>query len=285
MFKNRIVLAISIPTAAVITWIVFLYKRLSERAMSVDVLVGTVLLISVVAAVVAYLWSRNRDVLNVSVARREEFIKNQDFQDIRMRIEHNDIELQTIIATLNVAPKPYDPKVLPTHKWQLHEKFDDYLNYLEGVALLYKKGYVTKEELEGLWSYYFARLRKVHTLTFTEPHHPKKAEILECSASFYGGNIPTQIEELWSRDNYKEIPDPIIGEVCAGHNKYKKINEGLKDEDRNKKINPIERPIWYYTNYGDYKFTAIIELLRQLYLQIDIETEEKNLSLLADGIK
>lgn len=241
----------------------------TKGLISADIFTGMALLLSVLIALITYRWTRNNELLILSEKKRDDFIKEPSFKRIRMLIEHNDIELQTVIAILNIS-NPYEPKTLPIKYWELHEEFDKYLNYLEGLAILYKHKNIFKESLEGLWSYYSKRLRKVHTIDFTK-RQPKMAEMEECINSIYEGSIPKEIKDAWEKcksGGYEGIEDPI--------------KKDAKNKEKKEYINPIERPIWYYINYGPYALTPLKELIKDLYQH---ESEKNNLSLENDGIK
>ena len=150
---------------------------------------------------------------------------------------------------------------LSTESLELHEKFDNYLNYLEGVAILCTQNCIKKEELMGLWPYYFMRLRKVHTFNSNgETFCVKKDNMHRHLNSLYDGDIPDEIERLWSNEDYGKLKDPI---------------------SKQEVIDPLERPIWYYINNGDYIFTPIIELVKELYKK---DKNKLNLCLRNDGL-
>ena len=65
-----------------------------------------------------------------------------------MLIERNDIELQTVVMMINIAGS-YEPETIPRGYWELQEEFDQYLNFLEGIAILYNHRDIFKESMEG----------------------------------------------------------------------------------------------------------------------------------------
>ncbi|MCJ7654674.1 MAG: hypothetical protein MUO97_05125, partial [Dehalococcoidia bacterium] len=119
---------------------------------SVDLFSGAVLFLSFLVALYTYQHNRKHDEYKIAEKRREDFILRCEFKEIRMLIENNDIKLQTVIAITNIM-ESRKPGFLSGEMMNLHEKFDNYLNYLEGVAILANQDSITKESREGLWSY------------------------------------------------------------------------------------------------------------------------------------
>ncbi len=244
--KNWVVIIIcGLVAIAILIWRLasLLY---SEDHMTGDILMSVVLILSVLVALVAYLWSRHNDVLVLSEKKRDDFVNGKSFEHIRILTEHNDIELQAIIVILNIISDPYEYNLIPPKYQELHEKFDQYLNFLEGVAILSKHNNISKESLQSLWLYYFRRLKDVHIPM--KDDQPMFDEVKKCIKKIYNDEIPPNVEDTWNKGFLKEggfnlISDPV---------------------NKTKVIHPIEAPIWYYINNGDYAFKRIIKTVQRV---------------------
>lgn len=195
--------------------------------------------------------SRNNRFM-VSEKKRDDFVK---FKNIRMLIEHNNIELQTMIAILNTA-RPYDPMTLPPEYQNLHEEFDRYLDYLEGVAILYEYGDISDESWRSLWKYNFKRLREVCIADGQPPSTSReKQKVTEYAKTYiYGGSVPANVEEAWERhEAFDPFEDPV---------------------DKTG-IFPVTRPIWHYINTAEYIYNSIKVAVQKAYMKIDVTTPDK----------
>lgn len=211
-----------------------------------DFLTALAIIFSVIVAYVGYTFTRRRDSQNITENKREEFVKSESLARIRMLIEHNDIELQTVVMILNIAePYEYDPDTLPRKYWELHREFDQYLDFLEGVSILRDQGNVFPESVKGLWRYYSIRLMQVDTLD-VGTNAVKRDQIEECMDKIYDGNVPNRIKNAWQNavkeHGEQEVYEPIT----------------------HKCINPVEKPIWHYMNRGRYQFEPLIRMICEL---------------------
>lgn len=193
--------------------------------------------LSFVLVLHTYFWTKRTDRFRFGNEKRHQFICDEKFKDIRSRIEHNDVELQVTIAATN-SVNPFDPNLLPTRQVrELHERFDAYLNWIEGFAILWKSGLIEDSELEGLWQYYPRRLSEA---MITEQE-------IRAFLSTEWGYDETAINALFeSRKKRNEFPYP---------------SDPL---DMDKEITPITRPIWFYVNRKEYVYTALVDLIKSL---------------------
>jgi hypothetical protein len=273
----RAVLVISLILFLGWGWLFWIKEPSASDNISVDLFSGVVLFLSFIVALATYQSNRKHDEYKIAEARREYFITNPELKKIRMLIEHNDVELQTMLAITNIMGFSKSG-LLPEKIMELHEDFDTYLNYLEGIAILAKQRSIVKESLDGLWSYYFGRLRGTHLYDFDDPKHPILInDIHDCIDNIYIKNknvadiIKTELKNYVASyegkgKEYKRVKDandPI-------EEKYE------KDELRVTKINALARPIWYYINGPRYEFETVIELCVRLY-------EKKHVPLDEDG--
>lgn len=202
-----------------------------------------------------YLWTKKIERSRFGNEKRHEFITNKIFTDIQRRIEHHDPELQTVLATLNIEdPSPYEVEFFlrsqtdnmrsrgkdnpDIYMQRLHEDFDNYLNWMEGLALLWEKGLIEDDELKGLWSYYMKRLRE--------------AELNEDTLKQY-------LKDVWQYD------DVSVEQFCSSR------REQFQDKPatcpiENKRIDPITRPVWFYINNPLYEFeSTLVELAKHCH--------------------
>lgn len=203
-----------------------------------DFLSALAVVFTVGIAYAGYSLGRRHECQAVAETKRDVFLERPSLAHIRMLIEHNDVELQTVIMILNIAD-PYDPDTLPTKHWDLHRQFDEYLDFLEGVAILHNHGDVLKESIEGLWEYYFGRLADVDTLDH-DSRTIKLQQIEECIASIYGGSPPASVENAWRNaltryQSRERAPNPIPLDS----------------------LNPLQRPLWYYVKSQPYQFRPL----------------------------
>lgn len=193
--------------------------------------------LSFVLALHTYFWTKRTDRFRFGNEKRHQFICDEKFKEIRSRIEHNDVALQTIVAATNSA-NPYDPNLLPTRQArELHELFDAYLNWVEGFAILWKSGLIEDSELEGLWQYYPGRLSKVN---ITEQ---EIRTFLSTEWGYDDTAINTFFSSREKRDGFPYPSDPL---------------------ETNKEINPVTQPVWFYVNRPEYVYTALVDLVKAL---------------------
>lgn len=236
-----------IVIAAIVAVIVIVYRGVLPRdVLYFDVLTALAIFSSVFAGYLAYTWSRRRDSLTLSEGKRDEFIRTESLARMRMLIEHNDIELQTVVMILNIAdPYEYDSDTLPRRYWELHREFDLYLDFLEGTAILREQGNVFPESVKGLWRYYSTRLMHVDTLD-VGTHAIKRDQIEKCMHNIYGRNVPNRIENAWQN-------------AVKGHTKYE-----VPDPITSESISPLEKPLWHYINRGPHQFEPLIRMICEL---------------------
>jgi hypothetical protein len=223
-----------------IIWLAISWDEFTNRELIVSAAIGY---FSVVLGVFAFFWKKDRDKFQFGNEKREEFILNETFMDIRSRIEHNDVVLQTVIAILNLPhPEMYKPSLLPPNigrgmddTKKLHECFDNYLNWIEGFAILWKGGLIGEEELEGLWSYCSHRLREVKV---------EQEEVEKC------------LKEL----NKDIIINDFISKLKAQEKRYDPIDGS--------EIDPITKPIWFYINEPEYDFPLLIDLIKKAHSRL-----------------
>ena len=213
---------------AVIAW-EWLYNEVANHGL---LLSAGIAYFSVFIALFAYFWKQRIGRFQFGNEKRHQFITDERFMKIRSKIERNDIELQAIVATVN--SDPYHPDVFlddNDKKW-CHECFDDYLNWIEGFAILWGSGMIENEEIRGLWSYYAERLEKA---TMEEERFRK------------------HLSQNW---NYS---DTKINSLIAKARKRKKEREEKKGWEG--EPDPIIQPIWFYVTEPEYQFDALIKLV------------------------
>lgn len=243
MRKKWVALIICGGAVAAIVW--FLVGCVPNPVKFSDFATGIAIFVSAVLAIVTYAFSRKNQILALSEDKRDEFISSESFSRTRMLVEHNDLELQTVIMILNIAPRyEYDSDTLPRRLWILHEEFDRYLAFLEGLAILYNNGRMYRRSAEGLFSYSLERLEKVNTLD-ADTHAMKLPQIEKGMEGIYGGEIPERIERIWQEalvgNIERQARDPITGE----------------------RINPLVKPIWFYINSPDKGFDSLISMFKK----------------------
>ena len=208
-----------------------------KAVIDIDIVSALVIVFSVIIGYFAYVFSRRSDSRTLAENKRDAFINNPSFAHIRMLIERNDIEIQTIVMMLNIGGS-YESETIPRGYWELQEEFDQYLNFLEGMAILYNHGDVFEESIEGLWAYYSIRLAQVDTMDRLS-NTTKNDQIERCMKNIYGDHIPDRIQNAWQNalqgKGYDEVTDPIT----------------------NKVIDPVKNPIWYYVCHECYSFTPL----------------------------
>lgn len=206
---------------------------------------------SVIIALFVYSANKRIEKYRFGTEKRNQFICDEKFMDIRSRIEHNDAELQTIVAITNV-PSPYDFHLLPSHKWELHERFDAYINWIEGYAILWNNGLIEHTELEGLWTYYTGRLAEA-TLDPRDLDH-------------YLRNLGYDQEDISAfRQSRKESSNFPYPKDAAEHIRFGK----------NSKIQPIEKPIWFYVCREGYEFKSLMVLIQYCMLSDEISKKKR----------
>ena len=247
--NDRMTLAVIIVVlASVLAAVVVRYHqgRIPSAIMSIDLLAGIAVFFSIVVAYLAYVSGRTTQTLTLSEERRDDLIKTPRLAHIRMLIEHNDIELQTIVMILNISDRyEYDSDTLPRGCWALHEQFDQYLDYLEGVAILYSHGHMFRESAEGLFEYSLKRLRDVNTLD-ADTHAIKLSRVQKCMEDIYQGKIPQRIWGVWQ-------------EALRG-----KAEDRVRDPVTQECISPLANPVWYYVNSPGKEFKSIRSMWERL---------------------
>lgn len=225
----------------------------------VDIVTAVAVIFSVIVVYIGYTFTRRRDSQTLTENKRDEFTKSESLARMRMLIEHNDIELQTVVMILNIAePYEYDSDTLPRKYWELHRDFDRYLDFLEGMAILRDQGNVFPESVKGLWRYYSTRLMQVDTLD-VGTHAIKRDQIEECMDKIYDGNVPNRIKNAWQ-------------DAVKGHGKQE-----VRDPITHECINPVEKPIWYYMNRGPYQFELLTRMICELSgKKVKLVNEENN---------
>ena len=239
---------------------------------SIDLFGGLILLLSFTAGLIAYQLNKRHDEALRAENKREYFITDDKLKRIRMCIGHNDLQLQTIVAIVNIMD--YSKPGLMTEKvMKFHEEFDSYLNYMEGVAILANKGSIMSESLTGLWSFYFKQLRQARLLG-------KDSYIKGAQITF--NDITFCIDKLYEDD--KKLAKIIKGEInkYAPTKKKTKLNDpvNLEPVHEIKKLNdpvdsgsvhPLEMPVWYYIINKGNEFDPIIKLSKKFWKK---ETKE-----------
>ena len=219
-----------------------------------SILAGVAVYASVLVAVWVYTGNKRIDKYKFGTEKRNQFICDEKFMDIRSRIEHNDAELQTIIAITN-TPTPYNFDLLPSHKWELHERFDTYLNWIEGYAILWNNGLIEHPELDGLWTYYTGRLAE--------------ASLESNDLENYLRNLGYDKEEInafrKSREKSQDFPYPR--DMSEKIRAYKDLE-----------IDPLEKPIWFYVCREGYEFKALIALIQYCMLSDEIDKKERKIT-------
>jgi len=258
-----------------------------ERTLSSDIFVGAVLFLSIAIAIIAYSQARTNDEYKIAEERRHFYITNPVMRKVRMLVQHNDIVLQTLVLITNIA-EVRQPNILSEEALKLRNHFDDYLNYMEGVAILANRGSMFKESIEGLWTYYFKGLRRSHTLDFSEGKiqidEINKCIDLHCAtpeAALHVKNLVASIlpEEDKSTEDGRDLEerrfiDRVKDLFTSVLPKKSECTEGVPDPieknfirngKRNAIIDPVERPIWFYVNNPGYEFVPIITFEKRIY--------------------
>ncbi len=215
---------------------------------SSDFLSSLAVIISVIVVYFGYIISRSHERQTLGEKMRSDFLNCEKLARIRMLIEHNDIELQTVSSIACItSPHHYESETLPTKYWNLVRDMDDYLDFLDGVAILYQHGDLLKESVEGLWAYYATRLARVDTLDH-EARRIKLGQVEQSFKSIYAGHPPEYVQRAWD-DAVRRYGD------CAT----------ASDEDALKCMNPLERPIWCYVNQTDYQYGPLVAMVSTFF--------------------
>ena len=191
-----------------------------------------------------YVSGRRIERSRVSNDKRNEFITKDEFTDMHCRIEHNDRELQAIISAVN-SKDPFSVcfvQLLGDAKQhenelkyrKIHENFDNYLNWIEGLAILWKRSLIEDTEVLGIWSYYATRLRDYEVDK---------------------NGLRSYLEEYW------KYSKSDIERFFVARNEVLGKFEYPKDPITGKKIDPIEKPLWFYLNYAPYSFNTLKEFI------------------------
>ncbi len=251
--KEPLILLLSVIGLAIVIIIViasWCYASWDARA---SMLAGVAVYASVIVALLVYSENKRIEKYRFGTEKRNQFICDKMFMDIRSRIEHNDAELQTIVAITNV-PSPYYFHLLPPHKWELHERFDAYLNWIEGYAILWNNGLIEHTELEGSWTYYTGRL--------------SEATLDSHDLDQYLRNLGYDKDDINAfRQSRKESSNFSYPEDLA-----EKIRFG-----KNSKIDPIEKPIWFYVCREGYEFKSLMALIQYCMLSDEISKKTKRI--------
>ena len=275
--KKLSTIILTVSLFFLIVWgIWFLIKEPSyDDNISIDLISGCVLFLSFLVALNTYLGSRKRDEQLLAEKRREYFITNNEFKEIRMLIEHNDIELQTMIAITNIM-EWRKPGFFSKEMMRLHENFDSCVTYMESIAILANQDGIATESLKGYWSYYFKRLRGIHLLDFDDPNHPVLIEnINQCIDNFYEDNTDAAdaIKAEFQKHISSQESESTKHKRGAKPAAYTDPIE-LRYKSREARINPVSRPIWHYINSPEYEFGAITKLCRnKFYKKNDSDIE------------
>lgn len=250
--KIFIITFATVGLIAVIVVLVMEWSVVNNRPLMLS---GAVFYFSVYLGLFIYFWTKRTDRFKFGNEKRHEFIFKDKFTDLRSRIEHDDRELLTVVAATNV-PDPYKIRFYkgdPTEEKKgeeerirkLHEDFDDYLNWIEGFAIMWKRNLIEHSELQGFWRYYIKRLREVN---------------------INEDELRTHLSQEW---NYTQEE---INQLLQLH-RQTNVEYDPIDEKRGVKnpINPTTNPIWFYINRKEYEFNAIKEL--EVYLHSDVFEE------------
>lgn len=136
-----------------------------------EIFLYLIALLIVCITVSTYEWSRDHERVRFANEKKHEFITNNLFTDIQSRIEHNDSELQIVIAIINTAYDPWSETNLNQNQKLLHENFDCYVNWIESLAILLEQKLIRDEDIIGFWEYYLMRLMKVE---LSPPYEPQE---------------------------------------------------------------------------------------------------------------
>ncbi len=220
--------------------------------LSIDLFGGTVLFLSFAIAIFTYQNNKKRDEYQIAERRREHYIIDDKLKTIRMAIGHNDVQLQTIVAIANIMDYRR-PGFMPEKVMKIHEEFDSYLGYMEGIALLANQGSIMRESLEGLWSYYFKQLQSAHLLDYSNPEYPVSIDdINNCIDDLYKDNKQTG----------NAIKSRIIRYIPQEAAQFEESSVA-KPCNQKEVINPLHRPVWYYINHGENEFKPIVDFYRK----------------------
>lgn len=111
-----------------------------------------------------YRETKHKERLLNDFQMRRDFIMQPKLSDIQAKIEHESADLERILKKLVSAKNPYDPNLLNDKEKELHQKLDNYINFLEAVGSLRSRGWLERKDYSGFWNYYFRRLRERETL-------------------------------------------------------------------------------------------------------------------------
>lgn len=225
--------AVIVPTAALV---------LDDKSLSGDILMTAVLFAAALVALWGYLWNRRNDLAVVSEKNRESFLTNEVYGHVRMLIEHNDLTLQTLVAILNTSD-PYQPGLIPVRYQGLHEKLDQYLGFLEGIAVLLRTKTISRESFVNIWAYYLERLRDVSIPI--KPQAESAEHLREGLGTIYEGSAPDHVE--------RALDDAVQGKGYHVH--YDPVDGSP--------IDPIRKPIWYYIHNLDNLFVSTTQTVTE----------------------
>lgn len=271
-----IIVSVAILIIRLIIWKDWLPSRVN---ISFDFLTATTVFLSFIVALFVYTNDRKSQKLTLSEDKRSEFINSESTSKMRMLIENNDIELQTAVIIINIlSDYHYDSDILPKRYQEMIQSLDQYLDFFEGMAILFNHGNIYSESTEGLWTYYSTRLMDVNTLDIgktldADKNVIKKEQILECMRKIYGGEVPkwasNSFDTVRQNPDKFRISDPVSRTDKLGekwHYDNCKKDKGKEcDSKTHSYIDPIERPIWYYINVDEYSWEHLTIMVRKLY--------------------
>lgn len=229
--------------------VLLLYHYFDDSSSEANALIGVFVAIAFLFTFLTYFSAKKVERFKFGNEKRHEFITNKVLAEIRSRIEHNDIKLMAVLAATNM-PNQYTVKYQHNEEEEkglhnLHEQFDNYLNWIEGVAILWNNGLIEEGDLKGLWQYYTNRLIEA------EIDEQSLRDYLENTWHYNGKGIDEFIKQRQESTQWME----------NGEKKpfYDPTKEG-------KSINPITHPVWFYINIPMYEFDTLIEFIEHCYL-------------------
>lgn len=223
-----------------------------------DVIIIVMGYFSFIIAIETYLWQKSVEMSRFATEKKYEFINNKTFTDIERRIEHNDPELLCLVAAYNtnefrnVKLCPQGPPSSLLKLQQLHQDFDNYLNWIESFAILFENHMIEKYELEGLWDYYLCSLRDAGLDD-------------ETMKEFY-------IKAVWFHEDFDSFSKRLRQENVArssGKSNYEPVECCICNaRECNCIIDPVNNPLWWYIHNPEFKF-KLLKLAKYCYQNFD----------------
>ncbi len=105
-----------------------------------------------------YRQTKQKERLQKDFEMRRDFILHPKLSRMQGIIEHQGSELETLLKKLVDAENPHTPTLLTHDEQELHEKLDQYVNYLEAVGSLRRRKWIREADCAGFWDYYFHRI-------------------------------------------------------------------------------------------------------------------------------